>query len=77
MMKKILIAASLLSPLAIFAQESVPAANPATNAPKQARSISLLCQQQAALKKLAGTERKQFLVTCINPDAKPAPAPAN
>ena len=76
MMKTILIAASLLSPLVVLAQEAAPAATSAASAQKQSRSISLQCQQQAALKKLAGAERKQFLVTCINPDAKPAPAPA-
>lgn len=76
MMKKILIAASLLSPLVVLAQEAAPAATPAASAQKSARSVSLLCQQQASLKKLAGVERKQFLVNCINPDAKPAPASA-
>jgi hypothetical protein len=71
MKKIILITASLLSPLVVLAQVAAPA--DAASLQKQSRSVSLQCQQQAALKKLVGVERKQFLVTCINPDAKSAP----
>jgi hypothetical protein len=81
MMKKILIAAALLTPLVVFADEVDPAAASAaaeaakvTKVNNQKRaSVSLACQQQARLLKLAGAEQKKFLVTCINPDAKPAP----
>jgi putative hemolysin len=81
MMNKLMLAAALLAPMAVMAADApAPASNvPASAAQVRAQarnSVSLQCQQQAAEQKLEGQAKKEFLVKCVNPDGKAAPAPA-
>ena len=77
MMKKLILGASLLASVAAMAAD-VAQPNAAQVRAADKKSQALQCQQQAAEKLLEGAEKKQFLVSCMNPPAaKPVtPTPA-
>jgi hypothetical protein len=80
MMKKLLIAATLVAPLVAFAADgattpTTPTTNTAKSVKSEKKSAMIQCQQLAAGKKLEGVEKDQFMSKCLNmfsAKAKPA-----
>jgi hypothetical protein len=72
MMKKLIIAASVLTSLGAMAGDVAPANEAAARAHEK-KSAGLQCQQQATAKKLEGAAKKQFMVQCLNAPAAAAP----
>ena len=73
MMKKLIVAASVLTSLVAVAADVSPA-NAALAKAHEKKSQGLQCQQEATAKKLEGAAKKQFMVQCLNAGAPAAPA---
>ena len=74
MMKKLLIAATLVAPLVAFAADGATT-NTVKSVKSEKKSAMIQCQQLAAGKKLEGVEKDQFMSKCLNiysAKAKPA-----
>jgi hypothetical protein len=71
MMKKLIVAASVLASFAALATDASPASAALAKAHEK-KSMGLQCQQEATAKKLEGAAKKQFMVTCLNAAAAAA-----
>ena len=68
MMKKLIVAASVLASVAAMAADVAPATVAAAQS-QDKKSQGLQCQQEATAKKLEGAAKKQFMVQCLHASA--------